>query len=238
MAWIPSVGTDVNSDFDPSKHQYCVPILRKDILLQRGGAYISEFVPPSIKLKDGTEFVLTTHRVSDLYRTQPSGKAYVPAGPQGTPKLPGPGAPNAQEQTLPLISEAVMARHGKMSMTPSLPKFVLSPDPAQPPIVFYAISPTIQRSERMVVEAHFTVPNSSSSGPYPLRMAPKFKQNERFAIPPNPTASAGELEYATGTAEAISVVSILETYWYVFVVLFALIVAIMIHVHDARTRVS
>ena len=212
MAWVPSVGTGVGDDYDPGKQLYEVPVVNKDLLIQRGGNYISEYVPPVVVMKDKTEFVLVSHKVVDTYRLTPSGRAKIPAAANGIPDLPGPKPRDVQERRVPLISESVMARYGLMSTTGRLPCVTLTPDPAQPPIKFFAVSPTLQQSKGMLAEAHLVVPNPNPTGPYPLRLTPKYAANakdthsERFAIPPPPTE--GPKEFMTAKDKTLAAIEI------------------------------
>lgn len=191
---VPSVGENANDDYRPNLKQYHVPIVSEDLLRQRGGTFIDEFVPPCVKMKNGDKFVLVTHRAKDTYHVPQQGMAYVGASEGGTPTWPAFRVSGTdQKRVYPLVSERVVAANKMMQETKGAPCIILSPDPSKPPIKFFALSPSVVHARGILHEGDFMVPLLSSTGPYPLRMAPTYPENsvsvekrERLAIPPKP----------------------------------------------------
>lgn len=206
---VPSVGEDVNSDYRPNLKQYHVPIVNEDLLRQRGGVFVDEFVPPCVKMKNGDKFVLVTHRAKDTFHVPQQGMAYVGATEGGTPVWPPFNLTStSQNRVYPLVSERVVAANKMMQETKGAPCIILSPNPAKPPIKFFALSPSVVHARGILYEGEFVIPLPSSTTPYPLRMAPIYAENsisasrkeerqEKLAIPPKPDNLEDEL--ATGS---------------------------------------
>lgn len=213
MSFVPTIGSKSNNDFDPAKKQYNVLLLSKTMLLQKGGAYIEKFVPPTVRLRDGGEFVLAAHAISDFFGVQPSGLAVVPAEDSGSPRLPSypTSTQFEQERSYPLVFEESLVPVGLVKDIGSFPCITLSPTDDGPTVRLYAISPTEVASKKIATAGSFVVPLPNPLGPYPLRFPPKFENNgapgmsarELFAIPPKPAKTEDGLELMTATQENV-----------------------------------
>lgn len=204
----PSTGTGFGVDYDLKKHQFNVPIVSEQLLLQKGGNFIETYVPPSIVLNDKRKFVLVSHKAKDLYDLEQAGMATVHANEKDMPIMPIQNLTRQtgfQDRVFYLVDTKYLAQKGLMSQLGKNPLLSLRVTYGRPPIPFHVVNPDTVKTNGLPTSGKFIMPAINSHGPYPL----KLHKQESFAIPPKPKDGLNEYAKADENKSIPGWVSIL-----------------------------
>lgn len=211
----PSSGTGFGVDYDLVKKQFNVPIVSKDMLLQRGGNYITKYIPPTITMNDKSEYVLVAHSVKDLYHVDQLGVAVVKTDDHNKPYFPPVPytAETAFQDTIyHLVETSILARKGLMSQMGKVPSLGFSTSTDKSQVDYMVLSPSMVKDMGLPSAGQFMMPRNTPTSPYPLKL-----KHESMAIPPKLPKNDG-LESATGDP---------PSGWKMFLVVFLLVMGLL-----------
>ena len=207
----PSVGLGLLHDYNPTTNVYTVPIVNESLLEQKGGNYITEFVPPKLILKDGQKLVLVTRKVLLVYGITEIGNATVNADGNGNPIVPSSRniqVVNSQLRKSSIVSEREVGEKGLISMIGEFPRFHLHLSTDNSPNYFRAVPEDFASKYALTSIGVFSCPKDNAQGPYPLKLAPKLPRGsykEMLSIPP-PLKRTHRMEFMNASAESIACV--------------------------------